>query len=333
MRKVAVSLFVLLLASSLVGATTYTLPGSTSYGYPYNNIGLLGTVSMEVNVTLLNTAPFPKFIIVNPRYDFRVNRLSGSESMTAYLNGTQPVHVLPASLARNTLNYRVGFWIYPYEAVVVTFIINQNYSYPIPMENYQDVCGGQDQLSDLSYTNGTLTGGHILSGDDIGTMICGVVYPELLNAPKIVYMQSLFPLRDGNIKILKYNGVVHFTITNVPSQNGEFRTFFAVAIPVIFKGANITDFTPNYTMMYSDYVHRFIWRYMGVEAPTPPEPPSMPHVSNMFQLTNTLITGQSVEPVIPKPPAEPKFDFPVWIILMGKEVEITYHISWTTEGR
>ncbi|WP_297437314.1 hypothetical protein [Thermococcus sp.] len=332
MKKVAVSLFILLLASSLVGATTYTLPGSTSYGYSYNNIGLLGTVSMEVNVTLLNTAPFPKFIIVNPRYDFRVNRLGGSEAMGSYLNGTQPVHILPPSLSRNTLNYRVGFWIYPYEAVVVTFIINQNYSYRIPMQDYRDACGGGDQLSELSYTNGTLTSGHILTKDDIGTMVCGVVYPELLNAPEIIYMQSLFPLRDGNIKVLEYEGVVHFNITNVPS-NGEFRTFFAAAIPVIFKGANITGFTPNYTMMYSDYVKTFIWRYMGVEAPSSPQPPSVPQPSNMFQLTSTLITGPSVEPAVTRPPAEPEFDFPVWIILMGKEVEITYHISWMNEGR
>ncbi|WP_258083457.1 hypothetical protein [Thermococcus thermotolerans] len=326
MKRLAASLFILLLASSLVSAATYTLPGDT-----YNNIGVMGEVMINLNVTIVNTAPFPKFIVVNPRYDFTVYRLDNSESVQAFLLGDTVVHNI-SNVQRTTLNYYTGFWIMPYETVVVNFRITSHYSYIIPTIDYQTVCGDSAKITSVEY-NGSSVSGVVQDLDDIGVLSCGVVYPQLINTPKVIYMRSMFPIIDGHIKILGYEGDVTFRLTNVPNEAGIFNTFFAAAIPVIFNGANMTDFTPNYTMTYRDYMEEFIWKYKGLNPPQKTQPQPLPSMPGMFQLSNSLISGVSVGIPEIKPPEYAGFDFPIWIIFMGKGVDITYHVSWKTEGR
>lgn len=334
MKRLLAAFFILLLASSLVSAKTYTLPGSTSDGKPYNNIGILGEVMVDLNVTVVNTAPFPKFVVVNPRYDFRVLRLSGDERMTSYRANGTTYHV-PSSLGRTSLNYYIGFWLMPYETVVVNFRIPYNDSYLLQTRDYRSTCGDSSKLTDITYYNGSSNyTGHIGTKDELSPLYCGVIYPQLVNAPKILSVRSMFPIDDGYVRVLNYRGTVTFRLTNVPNRAGVFNTFFAAALPVIFKGAKTYGFTPNYTMTYREYMDEFIWKYRGV---TPPERhhvqvQPLPSASNMFQLSSTLLTGVSVGAPVVRPPKEAGLDFPVWIIFMGSSVEISYHVEWSAGG-
>ncbi len=326
MKRLAAALFILLLASSLVSAVTYELPGEK-----YNNIGIMGEVMINLNVTMVNTAPFPKFVVVNPRYDFTVYRLGNSENMQAILMGDTVLHTI-SDVRKSTLNYYTGFWIMPYETVVVNFRITSNYSYVVPTLDYESVCGDTAKITSVKY-NGSEVSGVIEDLDNIGILSCGVIYPQLVNTPKVIYLRSMFPLVDGHIKILQYEGDVTFRLTNVPNQFGLFRTFFAAAIPVIFDGAEMGDFTPNYTMTYREYMEDFVWRYKGLNPPQKRPPEQLPTLSGMFQLSSTLISGVSVGAPEINPPKEAGFDFPVWIIFTDRGVDITYHVSWKNEGR
>lgn len=338
MKRLLATFFILLLASSLVSAETYTLPGSTPDGKPYNNIGILGEVMIDLNVTVINTAPFPKFVVVNPRYDFHVLRLSGDEGMTSYRVGSTSYHV-PSSLERTSLNYYIGFWLMPYETVVVNFRIPYNDSYVVHTYDYKTPCGDSSRMTEVKYDviNGTLqyTGGHVEVSDHLYPVECGVIYPPLVNTPMMLTLRAMFPLDDGYVRVLGYEGTVTFRLTNVPDRTGLFNTFFAAALPVIFKGAKTYGFTPNYTMTYREYMDEFVWKYRGVN---PPErhrvqTQSSPATSNMFQLSNTLLTGVSVGAPVVKPPKEAGLDFPVWIIFLGRNsVEISYHVEWSAGG-
>ncbi|NJE85470.1 hypothetical protein E3E23_06485 [Thermococcus sp. CX2] len=327
MKRLAVPLFILLLASSLVSAATYDLPGDN-----YNNIGIMGEVTINLNVTIVNTAPFPKFIILNPRYEFTVYRLDNTETMNAFLIGGNVVHNL-SNIQKTTLNYYTGFWILPYETVVVNFRITSHYPYVVPTADYQTICGDLAKITSVEY-NGSQVTGVIEDLDDISVLSCGVMYPQLINTPKVLYLRSMFPMVDGHIRILKYDGTVTFRLTNVPNQAGLFNTFFAASIPVIFDGAEMYDFVPNYTMTYKEYLEKFIWEYRGLNPPQrTSQPQPLPPMPGMFQLSNTLISGVSVgAPQVTIPQSE-EFDFPVWIIFMGSGVDITYHVSWKNEGR
>ncbi|NJE10988.1 hypothetical protein [Thermococcus sp. MAR1] len=326
MKRLAASLFILLLASSLVSAATYRLPGDT-----YNNIGIMGQVMINLNFTMVNTAPFPKFIVVNPRYDFTVYRLDNSETMNAVLVGDTVLHNI-SNVKKTTLNYYTGFWIMPYETVVVSFRITSHYSYIVQTMDYETVCGDTAKITTVEY-NGSSVSGVIEDLDDIGIISCGVMYPQLVNTPKVLYLRSMFPMVDAHIKILKYEGDVTFRLTNVPNEAGTFNTFFAASIPVIFDGASMTDFTPNYTMTYRDYMEEFVWKYKGLNPPQKSQPQPLPTMPGMFQLSSSLISGVSVGTPEINPPKQAGFDFPVWIIFMGKGVDITYHVSWKNEGR
>ncbi|ASJ09815.1 hypothetical protein A3L12_00100 [Thermococcus sp. P6] len=321
MKSVAASLFILLLASSLVSAATYSLPGGT-----YNNIGVMGEVLVDLNVTLLNIAPFPKFVIVNPRYDFTVYRLDKGESVTSFLSNDTVFQSI-SNAQRTTLNYYTGFWIMPYETVVVNFRITSNHSYVIPALDYRTVCGDYAKITSVEYNGSNLSEGVVQGLDDIGVLTCGVLYPQLINTPKVIYLRGMFPINDGYVKILKYEGDVTFRLTNVPNEAGIFNTFFAVAIPVIFNGANVTDFTPNYTMTYKEYMEEFVWRYKGLNRPQRSQP-VFPSVPGMFQLSDSLISGIPVGVSGPGSERRVDFDFPVWIVFMGRSVDIAYHVSW-----
>jgi len=103
-------IFLVLMFSELSVGEEYTLPGSTEGGVIYNNIGLSGELLVDLNVTIVNTAPYPKYILINPRYDFRVIRRNKSEyfynnrTFTGNLEG-----FVSRELLSKSLNYQIGF--------------------------------------------------------------------------------------------------------------------------------------------------------------------------------------------------------------------------------
>ncbi|WP_460129417.1 hypothetical protein [Thermococcus prieurii] len=339
-RKVLSLLFVFILTLSLpsfVVADDYTLPGSISGGMTYNNIGLLGEIMVNLNVTLVNTAPYPKFIVVNPRYDFKVLRGNGTEYLynNRTPNGDIVGHVSWEALYRS-VNYLIGFWIAPYETVVVNFRINSNASYVVPLLDYKDSCGGLGRITQLTYNDGNLTSMVINNKGNLQDLVCGSVYPQLINRPIFLSLRTMFPLLDKDIEVLGYRGKVTFRITNVPNHYNRdkvFHVFFAVAQPVIFLGAKTYDYYPNYTMTYHQYISEFIWKYRGLQ------PPKRENVSvslpqnDLFKLTNSLLSGVKVgaTPKVERKPYKGP-DFPVWIIFMGDQVNLTYSVSWNNNS-
>jgi len=318
------ALFLLVLLLPQVGAVTYTLPGELPNGLTYNNVGLVGELMVNLSVTLVNTAPYPRYVVVNPRYDFRVIREDGTEYLYNYRTADgELVGVVSKDLLSRSVNYMMGFWVAPYETVRVDFSITQNSSYEVPLLDVNAPCA--PHVIEVTYYNGTLSSVVINNDYDIGTLLCGPVYPQLLNAPMVMSVRSMFPLLDRSVKILEYEGVVDFRITNVPSYNSDdklFRTFFAVAQPVIFTGAETYDYRPNYTTTYSRYLELFL-----PVKKRPERRVELPE-NNLFQLTDTLISGVSIPGVVvERKPLAP--DFPVWVVFMTDRVDITYRVSWS----
>ncbi|WP_456365364.1 hypothetical protein [Thermococcus sp.] len=333
-RELIASIVVLSLLSLSLPAVAedYTLPGGT-----YNNIGLSATLTLDVNVTLLNLAPYPKFIVVNPLYDFKVYRMGNSETMV-YSNTTSGgfAHILPPDLSKNTLNYRVGFWVYPYETVKVEFSITRVHNYALPLQDYSDPCGTNVGLILLRYENGTLVSGEVGESNDLSSPTCGVIYPQLLNYPMVINFNQLLPSLDGYIKMLKYRGRVGMVIKDVPDStddnstvNREFPLFFALSEPLLFQGAGEDNYTPPYSMMYSDYLN-FILGYRGFSMKRTHESVKKPE-NSLFKLTDRLLSGGSVpSPKKPNVSAKP-LDFPIWVIYMGRGVNslsIEYDVWW-----
>jgi len=344
MRKSLTFLFALMLIVSIqwvsVSAGSYTLPGySPEYG-PYNNIGLSGLLTLDFNVTIINTAPYPKFVIINPFYDFKIYRNNGSEWMVGYYNTTTGDMSYNVSLATfsSALNYQFGFWIQPYEVVKIEFAKTELHRYYVTLDDYRTDCPGNTGLYIIEYDNGTLTGGRTYHYEDLNFPLCGVVYPRLLNYPTVIDFNRVMLSMDNYLKILKYEGIVRFKITNVPNVEEEnatpkFPVLFAVSEPVIFPNAKTYDYYPNYTMTYSQYISEFIWKEKGMKPPERRELPEQTVETGLFKLTDTLISGVSV-PSLKKPrPREFDFDFPIWIVLTTDGFEVSYRVSWTNSGR
>ncbi|EEB73550.1 hypothetical protein [Thermococcus sp. AM4] len=319
---------------ALAESETYNLPGEN-----YNNIGLSGQLIMYVNVTLINLAPYPKFIVANPLYDFKVYRQNNGEWLVGTFNETrgEMVYQLSPETLNNTLNYRVGFWIYPYETVKVQFSITEAHKYYIKLKDYKDSCPTDVGLYILNYENGTFTGGKIHTYENLNYPICGVAYPQLLNYPLVIRFNEVLPSMDGYIKMLKYEGIVKFKLTDVPdstddnsTSNVEFPLFFAVSQPVIFHNATMTDYQPPYSMKYSDYLN-FILGYRGFTTPKTPQNKPRNSSNGLFKLTDSLISGTKIKkPEIHAPAVKP-LDFPIWVVYMGKDVntlEISYRVEW-----
>ncbi len=334
MRRIFPFLLILFLVPlSYVSAQSYSLPGA--YGYlNYNNIGLAGETTLDINVTLINIAPYPKFVVLNPRYDFKILR-SDKEFGYTYRVGNTIEGRISLYTLNHSLNYMVGFWIMPYETVKINFRINSNASYTVDMLDYQSPCGETGHIDSVTFTNGTLSHLYInIPPDEIEKLTCGVVYPQLLNYPKIMSLKSMLPFLDRYIKVLKVEGLIRFKVTNVPNEdNSTFGVFFAMAPPILFSDARTYDYYPNYTMTYSEYVKDFIWKFQGAEPPRRRNVPEVNATSNLFHLTTSLLSGVSVPRYKPKSRRRARFDFPVWIVLMKKDVEITYRVSWTNSGR
>jgi len=87
----------------------------------------------------------------------------------------------------------------------------------------------------------------------------------------------MFPVLDGHIRILKYEGQVSFIVS---STDTEFKKFFALTLPVIFVDGKMYNFTPNYTMTYDDYV-RTLYDYTGTRRSQGTEPPQFTMPSSL----------------------------------------------------
>jgi hypothetical protein len=335
MRK-ALSIFlafvIFLSSSALVSADSYTVPGTSPDGIPYNNIGISGEIMVNLNVTLINTAPYPKFVVVNPRYDFIVHRNNDSEWMVNYRSSGGIEGRITLEALKHSLNYLVGFWLAPYESVVVTFRINSNASYVLNLEDYSISCGGK--ITSLDYENGTLQHLYISGGEDIDKLVCGDVYPQIINRPMFLSFRSMFPLLGKDVKVLNYRGKVTMRLINVPNYYNKdkfFRSLFAVVQPIVFLDGETYNYTPMYTMTYDEYLSDFVWKYRGIEKPQP-KGAKVPKVqSSLFQLTPTLLSGSSTVHQVPRVESKNEMKslkLPVWIILMGDHAEISYFVRW-----
>lgn len=342
MKRIFSFLFVFIIAvflSTSVVAEEYSLPGSVpgKGGLKYNNIGLLGEILVNLNVTLVNTAPYPKYVVVNPRYDFEVFREDGGEYQHNYRTPSgEIVGVVSRKLLSKSVNYLMGFWIAPRETVVVNFKITSNASYVVSLIDYTDSCGGVGKINHLSYDNNGSLGSLIVNKGDLQYLVCDSVYPPLINKPIFLDFKAMFPLSDKDIEVLGYEGNVTFRITNVPNYYNKdklFSVFFAVAQPVIFLGAETYNYSPNYTMTYHQYISEFVWKYRGVELPERKNVSVSLPENSLFKLTDSLISGVKVgalSEVEKKPHTGP--DFPVWIIFMGDQVNLTYSVSWNNNS-
>ncbi len=340
MKKVLSILLMLILLvsfSAFTLAQQYTLPGSLPGGIVYNNIGLSGEIMLNINVTLVNTAPYPKYVLVNPRYDFRVLRGNGSEYFYNYRTSTGALErVVSRELLSKSVNYFVGFWLAPYETVVVNFKITKNSSYYVPLLDFKSACGDIGKLTSLTYENGTLVSAVVNNNGGLDKLICGSIYPQLINKPIFLSIHSMFPILDKNIRVIKYDGFVDFRITNIPNMNSTdkmFHVFFAVVQPVIFLNGKTYDYRPNFTMTYQDYLKKFVWEYSGVGSPQVKPVNSTTPKTNLFKLTDRLLSGIKVSSphrISPKSYHSP--NFPVWVVFMGEKIDITYRISWNNDS-
>lgn len=281
-RSAAFLLFILSLFAALPGHYQVQAAGS-----------LQGDVLIDLNVTLVNTAPFPKFLVLNPAYDITVYRRGNTETNLGFYTDSSM-----------NLNSNPGIWIMPYETVVINVKVSKTESYSLPSVS----CGGTD-------------------GTSIG---CGVVVPPLINSPSQLSALSMFPLVDGHIRILEYRGVVKFKVQS--GDAGAFRKFFAVTLPVVFVDGRMYDFTPDYTMNYSEYVDE-LFEYAGAQRRSVDVETSIQLPQGMFQLTPTLLTGVSIGTSGQIPRSNGSYELPVWVVMTGTGVEITYRVEWTAEGR
>ncbi|HDZ36208.1 MAG TPA: hypothetical protein ENH81_04775 [Thermococcus sp.] len=154
--------------------------------------------------------------------------------------------------------------------------------------------------------------------------------PPLINSPSQLSALSMFPLVDGHIRILEYRGVVKFKVQS--GDAGAFRKFFAVTLPVVFVDGRMYDFTPDYTMNYSEYVDE-LFEYAGAQRRSVDVETSIQLPQGMFQLTPTLLTGVSIGTPGQIPRSNGSYELPVWVVMTGTGVEITYRVEWTAEGR
>ncbi len=152
--------------------------------------------------------------------------MNNDEKARAFRVGNSSVVHTVWNVQRTTLNYYTGFWIMPYETVVVNFRITSNYSYVLQTMDYRTVCGDSAKMTSVDYS-GSNVSGIVQDLDDIAVLSCGVMYPpQLINTPpKVIYMRSMFPILDGYIKILGYEG------GTLPSALPTFQTTLGSSTP------------------------------------------------------------------------------------------------------
>lgn len=281
---------------------------------PLNNIDLQPFLKLTMNVTLVNTGEYPKFIAVNPTYDFKTFR-EGDENLLH--NTTDLIQLSKANLI---LNKRVGFWIYPHEVLKVEFSIN------IPMDLGELYL--QD-YADLCYPDYTITWStkRITYPPSLGVgPLCEVVYPHLINYPILVDLTSFIQVRDPEIVIYSYSGEVEFTITN----RGP-KTMFAVALPLIPVDAKIYSITPNPDMNYTEYMGKFLPTYLKSQVQNAKF--NLTQESVLFEYTDTLLSTMSSQQNLIQNSIttnEDIVDYPIWIVVLGENssFDIKYKFQW-----
>ncbi|MBO8175278.1 MAG: hypothetical protein H0Z18_08470 [Thermococcus sp.] len=297
----------------------YPLPGGG-----YNNIGVKATLYIDLNITLVNTAPFPKFVIVNPYYNYIIYRENGE-----ILSEIENVSYITPTL--NTLNYFPGFWINPHETLKIEVMVKKDNVISLPLKEYKSAFPHSILIS---YPNTTSVVYYVNTVEDVQNFFYGTVYPQLLLTPRYYFnVQSSFFGRDGDVKILKYEGEVTLLLQNVPDKYGLFKTLFAVGLPAIFEDANHYGFTPEYTMKYSEYVHEFLPSFLNVKQEFKTQNVSEKKF-NLYSLSSKLLSGKEIENTKqPKTKLE-SFDYPVWIVWLGSTpLEIKYYVSWNNSEK
>ncbi|WP_048150522.1 hypothetical protein [Palaeococcus ferrophilus] len=309
----------LLVSASLAMAQSYSLPGQG-----YNNIGISAYALVDLNLTLVNEAPFDKFVLLNPHFNYTIYREKGDLVFGANRSFNPTT---------NMMNYYFGFWIKPYEVLKVNIRTVEPLTVNLTVE---------DDGNNVPYSRSVTYSGSAVYVNADGTedvnFFYGTLYPSLILYPQKYYDPRFLMGVDPYIKVLEYDGEVTLVIQDVPDEFGLFREVFAVGVPLLFEDAYMYDFTPEYTMKYSEYVHDFLPMYLGTPSvEREKEDKNEEHTSKttMFSLTDSLLTGGKVKK--PEPVGRKKiepFDFPVWIVWFGGDrFEISYRVKWTNEER
>jgi len=205
----------------------------------------------------------------------------------------------------------LGFWIAPYETLQVNVRINET-------------------LSTRS-----------ISGVEGSNPFYNPIYPQLILYPQRYYAVDTFFISDSYVKVVKYSGKVEVTINN-PSP--ETSKYIAIGLPILFEGAEISGFTPEYTMKYSEYVDTILSQYSQYVREYIPKYLDRSSKSNtdaLSELSSRIVVSSGTDLLsrsreesellinnrISKT-QELKFDYPVWIVFLGDKLEITYDVKW-----
>ncbi|MDK2854710.1 MAG: hypothetical protein PWQ92_1604 [Thermococcaceae archaeon] len=202
----------------------------------------------------------------------------------------------------------MGFWIAPYE----TLQVNVRISEPLSAA--------------------------AVSGVEGPNLFYDPIYPELILYPQKYYAVDTFFISDGYVKVLKYGGRVEVTIENPSPENSKY---IAIGVPVLFEGAEMSDFTPEYTMKYSEYVDtvlsqyaQYVREYMPryLDRTSEESSDALSKLSSRIVVSSGtgLLAGSKEEPELGEISKKPelKFDYPIWIVVLGNKFEITYNVKW-----
>ncbi|HHI01425.1 MAG TPA: hypothetical protein ENL40_08220 [Thermococcus litoralis] len=200
-----------------------------------------------------------------------------------------------------------GFWIAPYETLQVNVKINE-----------------------------TLSTGTI-SGVEGSNLFYSPIYPRLILYPQKYYAVDTFFISDGYVRIVKYSGTVKVTVENPSPENSKY---IAIGLPILFEGAEMSDFTPEYTMKYSEYVDTVLSQYAQyvkymseyLDRSSEDTSNTLSELSSRIVVSSgtDLLSRSKEEPELVEIPKKPKlkFDYPVWIVFLGDKLEITYDVKW-----
>jgi len=200
-----------------------------------------------------------------------------------------------------------GFWIAPYETLQVNVKINE-----------------------------TLSTGAI-SGVEGSNLFYSPIYPRLILYPQKYYAVDTFFISDGYVRIVKYSGTVKVTVENPSPENSKY---IAIGLPILFEGAEMSDFTPEYTMKYSEYVDTVLSQYAQyvkymseyLDRSSEDTSNTLSELSSRIVVSSgtDLLSRSKEEPELVEIPKKPKlkFDYPVWIVFLGDKLEITYDVKW-----
>ena len=215
------------------------------------------------------------------------------------------------TLLRNDSEIKIvnnpGFWIAPYETLKVNVKINE-----------------------------TLSTGAI-SGVEGSNLFYRPIYPRLILYPQKYYAVDTFFISDGYVRIVKYSGTVKVTVENPSPENSKY---IAIGLPILFEGAEMSDFTPEYTMKYSEYVDTVLSQYAQyvkymseyLDRSSEDTSNTLSELSSRIVVSSgtDLLSRSKEEPELVEIPKKPKlkFDYPVWIVFLGDKLEITYDVKW-----